>query len=485
MTDAAREHDSFDVIVCGSGLAGLCAAVTAAEAGARVLLLEKGPRPGGTTHLSSGTVWTWRDLVKLQAAIPDGDPILQKVVFDRIDEGRDWLVEHGVRLDREVTVQTHGRGRHMAPSQAIPALIARLEDAGGVLRLNTALDELRVDAGTVVGLQADSDGQPLELRARAIILATGGFQGNPELISRYLGAPPENLHLRANPWSTGDGFLAALKIGAAASPGLETFYGHALLAPPATFDEEHFGEVSQYYGRFSVAINLSGVRFADESEGTGEEVLNQRLARQPGGLGFYIIDSEIAKKCYTGDRVIRVIVERARRFGATMVVADTLEELAAGLGRHGLPPSVVIATLKRFNEAIASGTTGDLVPPRRGNHFALTTPPFFAVGVKASITLTMGGLAADSQMRVIRRASSNSPLAQSIMHLDEYRASPIPGLYAAGGDLGNLSHLGYMGMLGAGLVSGRIAGAEAASVAIAARTTPLARSEGASALAQS
>jgi hypothetical protein len=78
--------------------------------------------------------------------------------------------------------------------------------------------------------------------------------------------------------------------------------------------------------------------------------------------------------------------------------------------------------------------------------------------VKASITATTGGLAVDDQMRAVRRSGSSSPLAQSTTKLDDYRSAPIPGLYVAGADIGNASHVGYMGLLGLALVSGRIAG---------------------------
>ena len=471
MSTANRDPDRFDVVVCGSGMAGLCAAVSAAEAGAHVLVVEKGPRPGGTTLLSSGTIWTWRDFAELEAAIPEGNPILQRIVFDTIDDGRAWLLQHGVRLEPEAIVQDHGRGRKMEPTQAIPALIEVLVAAGGLLRLGAALDELTVKDGRVNGLVVASSDRTVTLAAGAVVLATGEFQGNPELVSRYIVTPPENLYLRANPWSTGDALIAATKVGAEITSGLETFYGHALIAPPAAFDEEHFGEVSQYYGRRSVAINMDGLRFVDESQGTGEEVLNQSLARQPGGRGWYIINSSIAAMPYVGDRIISVIVERAQRYGATMVTADSIEALAEALGKHGVSPANVVRTLRDFNEAVESKTTVNLVPPRTGNQFGLTTPPFVAVSVKASVTLTMGGLAVDDSMRVLRRSASSSSMAQSIMHLDEYRTTPIPGLFAAGGDVGNLSHAGYMGMLGAAVATGRIAGVESARAGLAARVS--------------
>ena len=461
--------ERFDVIVCGGGWAGLCAALTATQDGASVLLIEKAPRLGGSTRLSGGSVWTWANLEAMQRAIPGGNPVLQQLVHSRLDADRTWLAEQGLRLSPEKVFQANGRGQSIEPEQAIGQLADQFKQSGGTILLNSALDSLVVAEGGVVGVRVAQPEGVVQFRSAAVILATGGFQGNAELVARYIVPTPDNLYLRANPWSTGDAFIAATAIGAAASPGLDGFFGHALLAPPAHFDEHHFSEVSQYYGKFSVALNMRGQRFTDESEGTGEEVLNQSLARQPGGLAFFVVDEEIMGLSYTADRVTRAIIERAKRFDAVIVVADTISELAAELASHGLPPAGVVETIEVYNVAIADGRTDSLLPPRRRWHYPLVHPPFTAVKAKAGITQTTGGLAVDEQMRVLRRSASSSPMAQSISSVDEYRTTPIRGLYAAGGDVGNIAHIGYMGNLGAGVVTGRIAGSGAASLAAAGR----------------
>lgn len=460
----ARDVD-YDVIVCGGGWSGLCAALTAARGGSKTVLVEKGPRLGGSTALSGGSVWTWADLTAMQKAIPGGNPVLQELVHNRHDADRAWLTDEGVRLSPEKVYQTNGRGQSIEPGPAIDRLQQRFQEAGGTILTDTALDKLLVEGGAVVGISAAGLDGVTEIRAHAVVLATGGFQGNAELVARYIVPTPDNLYLRANPWSTGDAFIAATAIGAATSPGLDGFFGHALIAPPAKFGESEFGEVSQYYAKFSVALNMRGERFADESAGTGEEVLNQSVARQPGGLAWFVVDEEMMELAYSADRKTRVIVERARRHGATIVDADNLEDLAVGLGEQGLPPAAVLRTIRYYNDAIESGTVASLVPPRTRWPVALIHPPFVAVAAKASITQTTGGLAVDDRMRVLRRAASSSPMAQSISNIDEYRTTPIHGLFAAGGDVGNFMHIGYAGNLGAGLVMGRIAGAEAAKLA--------------------
>jgi succinate dehydrogenase/fumarate reductase flavoprotein subunit len=321
------------------------------------------------------------------------------------------------------------------------------------------------------------DGRTEDQPARAVVLATGGFQGNPELLSRYVLRNPDHLYLRAGAWSTGDAFLAGMQIGAAASPGLDTFYGHALAAPPARFTNLAFRDVTQFYGRRSVAVNLRGERFADESDGNAEDTLNQRLAQQPEGKGFYIIDCEVLETppIPGHDAVTRVIVERARAARGPVVMADTLQELCRGLAQFGVPERKLLRELEDFNRMVESDAVSELQPARRSNRSGLRHAPFCAVAVKASITFTMGGLHIDEHARVLRRAGGSSPsypvpAARGLSDADsavialgsDYRQMPIQGLYAAGCDAGNISHFTYLGGLATALTTGRRAGTSAA-----------------------
>jgi succinate dehydrogenase/fumarate reductase flavoprotein subunit len=135
----------------------------------------------------------------------------------------------------------------------------------------------------------------------------------------------------------------------------------------------------------------------------------------------------------------------------------------------------LLRELTEFNHLIETGRADELKPSRRGNRKALRRAPFHAVGVKASITFTMGGLQIDERARVVRRTGSSSPLAavpptralnesdaQTIAIGVEYRQSAIEGLYAAGCDVGNISHFEYAGGLAPALATGRVAGGNAA-----------------------
>jgi hypothetical protein len=129
----------------------------------------------------------------------------------------------------------------------------------------------------------------------------------------------------------------------------------------------------------------------------------------------------------------------------------------------GLPPRQVVETVRGFNAAVNAGNTGLLQPARRGNHFPVAQPPFTAALVRAAITFTCGGLRADLDMRVLRRAASVSMLPLVTASPGELQVAAIPGLYAAGCDVGGFSTNGYMGGLAQALVTGRTAGASAAA----------------------
>ena len=129
----------------------------------------------------------------------------------------------------------------------------------------------------------------------------------------------------------------------------------------------------------------------------------------------------------------------------------------------GLPPVEVLKSLQGYNAAVRSGGGDRLQPARRRNAFPIEKAPFTAVLVRSSITYTCGGLRADLDMRVLRRASSISMLPMVTADLSEIQTAAIPNLYVAGCDLGGISNRGYMGGLSHALVTGRAAGTAAAS----------------------
>ncbi len=467
------------IAIFGAGLAGLSAGITALEEGAAVALFEKSPRPGGTTLLSTGFVWTFEDYEELRSKIPAGDAALQWLVYETLPSGYDFLARHHVSLANPISMLGHGRGRLMQPQQAIDALTQQFLALGGTLECNASLYRLLIEDGLLTGVEIERESRLSAEPTNTVVLTTGGFQGNTELLARYVLPDTSSVILRANPYSTGDGFMAAMSAGAQASQGLHAFYGHAIAAEPARFDFSNLGEVSQFQGLIAVAVNMRGERFADETAGTGEECLNQALARQPGG-GFFIVDADgMEREVLKGVGVVAgAVIERAKTYGALVISSPTLEELFDLLAEQGVPRQRLATEISGYNDAIKNGR--EPFPPRGKNRYPLSRGPYTAVKVKAGITFTMGGIRIDERTRVLRRSGSTSPLAPvpverayvetdaaTITIGDDYRQTVIPGLYAAGCDAGNISHTNYMGGLATALTTGMTAGKEAAMFLLA------------------
>ncbi|MCL8207941.1 MAG: FAD-dependent oxidoreductase [Actinomycetia bacterium] len=380
----------------------------------------------------------------------------------------EWLRGLGVSISEPRPFMAYGRGRTVDPAAMTATLGNQVARRGGTIHLRTALVELLTDeGGAVVGARVGGTNGLCPIAARAVILATGGFQGNPDLLSRYGIPNGGSLYLRSNPWSTGDGLRAADAVGAALTPWLDSFYGHALPAPPARFGPDDFFALAQRYGPVAVALNLAGERFVDESAGTGEETLNWAVARQPGATAAYIVDAATARRAYYGF-VPEVAIDRAEASGGPVVRAETLDDLCTALARWGIPAGTARRTLEGYNRALLGHPDADLHPPRKGNRYPLAEPPYTAVLVRAAITFTGGGIAVDPHMRVLRRATSSSLLPTAQAAAGELVRHAIPGLYAAGADIGGINTYGYLGGLAAALVTGRRAGRQAAAWAGAA-----------------
>jgi succinate dehydrogenase/fumarate reductase flavoprotein subunit len=456
-------QETADICIAGAGMAGLCAAVAALEAGATVLVIEKGSRSGGSMWLSHGLIWTFTDKAQLRHEVPDGNKALQDIVVDRLTDSHDWLQKRGIDLEPEMEFQSFGRGRMASPAQMAPALVKRVAELGGRILFQTGLQTLLSTNGDVTGIVAFDEHGMVEITAGSVILATGGFQGNAELVSRYITPHADRMYLRANPWSTGDGFLAATENGGAVTPHMDKFYGHALPAPPARFNQFEFLNVTQRYGPMAVALNLNGKRFVDESAGTGEEALNLAIATQPQATAIYIVDAAIADTPGPLGILSKVAIERARDSGAPVIEAPTLALLAKELQAWGVPPDVALHSLQEYNSAVRSDAFGGLLPPRSKNAWPIKVAPFTAMAMRAGITFTCGGLQTDLDMRVLRRAATTSNLSLVRADMSELRFTAMPNLYAAGCDVGGISTGGYIGGLATALVTGRIAGQAAAN----------------------
>jgi succinate dehydrogenase/fumarate reductase flavoprotein subunit len=144
------------------------------------------------------------------------------------------------------------------------------------------------------------DGTVTNVRGKSTIIATGGFQGNSRLVSTHIGPGADDIFIRSNPYSTGDGYALATTAGASLSRGLSTFYGHLLPSPlqARTVSPTHFIHLAQFQSGHAILVNSQGKRFCDET--FGDEVNNQHLAKQPGRVGYMILNEAVKQKYAVG-----------------------------------------------------------------------------------------------------------------------------------------------------------------------------------------
>lgn len=271
-------------------MAGLVAAAQSAELGARAVVYEKGTRPGGSMRLSSGVVWRFRDLDTFRDECPAGEPALQALVVERLDGDLAWLEGLGAAVRERGTANPLTDGVRFDVDGLTEALAARVPE----LRLGEPLRSL-----------------PAGVR---VLLATGGFQGDRELVRRHVTPAADRLWLRSNPWSSGDGLRLALEAGAATRGELSEFYGRNLPAPPATIAEADFVDLSQLYAGRARVEALDGAVFPDEVAWHESDVA-QWVARRPDARAWYVVDRERLGERSRCGRTVGEQVEAARAAG--------------------------------------------------------------------------------------------------------------------------------------------------------------------------
>ena len=291
-----------DIAVAGAGMAGLVAAARLRELGRSVVVREKGTRVGGSMLLSSCVVFRHRSLADFRAECPGGDEMLQRLVWERLDDAIAWLVARGAPVVWHETGNPRTVGKRFDPRGVVDAL-----------------------AGDVV-LSADGrvDGP--------LILCTGGFGGSSELVTEYV-APASPLRLRANAWSTGDGLVLGLDRGAALTAGMQDFYGRNM--PDAPWDETELVSLSQLYGRFARIFDEDGVEFFDRDDVSWSEAnVVAATAQRPGARAYYVLD-----EAALGERV-------RERTVADMVAAAPAESRVALADLPFEPPAGSVAAVR-------------------------------------------------------------------------------------------------------------------------------------------
>jgi succinate dehydrogenase/fumarate reductase flavoprotein subunit len=414
-----------DLLVAGGGIAGLAAAARAAELGLEVVVAEKGDAVGGSAALSAGIVWTAPDVETARRVAPEGDPALLRALVEGFDAAIARVRDAGVAVSERWTGQMgFGVAHHVDVAALLERWRALLGDA---LLTRTAVRELLVDGhGAVRGAVLTRD---VEVTARAVLLATGGFQGDRELVGRLIGWGAERMAVRSNPGSVGDGMRLGRAAGAGLSRSLSGFYGHLIPDRLDRFDAADYLPLTQYHSNRSILVNVHGHRFTDESR--GDEVSNQLALREPEARAVLICDERVRREHAVGPPYPHgQVVDRfaaAAQAGGRLVHADSIADLAARVAEWGVDGAELRHTLADAD--------------------SLREPPFHALAVAPCITFTFGGLRVDADGRVLGPDGAW-----------------IRNLYAAGADAGGLQGPGYVGGLALGLVFGpRVAEAVRAS----------------------
>jgi tricarballylate dehydrogenase len=485
---------SRKVVVVGAGNAALCAALAAREQGAEVLVLERADRArkGGNTAFTAGAMRVSYDgvddlrklmpeLTEDEIAITDfgsysrdnflddlarvteyrTDPELAGTLVENSYSTLLWMREKGVRF-----VPMYGRqafkidgrftfwgGLTVEVSGGGPGLLAYLTKAaereGVKIEYGARAMSLLHDDGGVHGVVVRQDGKTREVRADAVILASGGFQANAEWRTRYLGPNWEMAKVRGTMFNTGDGHRMGLDVDASPSGNWSGCHAVGWERNAPEFGDLAVGDHFQKHSYpFGIMVNAEGKRFVDE----GADFRNytyakygRRILEQTGQFGWQIFDQKVTHLLRDEYRIKQV----------TKVTAPTLEALATKL--EGVDPAGFLAEVEAYNSAVDMGTpfnpnvkdgrgTKGLEVNKTNWANRLDEGPFEAYAVTCGITFTFGGLRINTDAQVL-----------------DTEMAAIPGLFAAGELVGGIFYFNYPGGSGLtnGSVFGRIAGVAA------------------------
>ncbi|KAJ6619534.1 hypothetical protein B0H10DRAFT_2026153 [Mycena sp. CBHHK59/15] len=503
---------SFNCIVIGSGHAGCCAALSAVEAGCdKVLIVDVCPPEwaGGNGYFTAGAFrtahhglhdllplvsnvtaenvgtidmdpYTRTDFVADIMRVGNGkpDPTLVGALVDASRETISWLATTvGVSFIFSFHRQAYavdGRqkfwgGMVLSTDDGGKGLMAAHQQALAKAKVdvwfNCPAVEITIENGSVCGVLVEKDGEKQHLRAPAVVLAAGGFESNPILRAKCLGAGWELAKVRGTPYNQGDGFALAAAVGARRVGDWAGCHSTAwdADAPTDAGQRDLTNQFTKSGYPIGIMVNSAGKRFVDE----GEDFRNYTYAKfgraillQPGGNAFQVWDSQVIgslRKEEYGDGVVKKIF------------AESLDELGGKLVEQGLKSKEeFLSTLIQFNEAVKGYQTEhpaskwnpaikdglstqssklQLSLPKSNWALPIEQPPFMAVKVSCGVTFTFGGLSIDPDTAGV---------------ISDKTSEPIPGLFCAGEMVG-IFHDNYPG--GSGLMAGAVFGRKAGKAA--------------------
>jgi tricarballylate dehydrogenase len=485
-----------DVVVIGGGNAALCSALAAREGGASVLVLEKAPeheRGGNSFFTAGGFRFVHQGLEDIRRdVVPDlsdeeartvllppypaeqfyddlmrltenrSDPDLAHHLVTRSRPTVVWMKSQGVRWILMLSRQSYNvAGRHhfwggLAVEAVgggpglVESLYERAEKTGVTVRYGGGARRLLLDGkGALRAVVTHGPDGVGEISCRAAVIASGGFEANPEWRTRYLGPNWDLARVRGTRHNVGEGIRMALEIGAQSFGHWSSCHAVAwdLNAPP--FGDRKVGDMFQKHSYpLGLIVNVHGRRFVDE----GADLRNytyakygREILKQPRETAFQLFDA----------KTVPLLREEYRIREISKAEAGSIEELARKLE---IDVEGLVKTVREFNAAVqdrpfnpavldGKGTRG-ITPPKSNWAQRLDAPPYVGFAVTCGITFTFGGIRVNTRAQVL-----------------DYEDRPIPGLYAAGELVGGLFYHNYPG--GAGLMSGAVFGRTAGQSAAA------------------
>ncbi len=450
--------NSFDVLVAGGGNAALCAALSAAELGATVAVVECAPK-----EMRGGNSRHTRNLRCMSEAYPESEyfddlrrvtsgvtnETLARLVIRESQPSIGWMRSHGVRFQPPLSGTLHldrtnrfflGGGKALMNSYYDAA-----ERRGVRVFYDAEVVEVAIDRGRFESARILMAGEAVEIRAKALVAAAGGFEANLDWLEEAWGQAARNFLVRGTPYNKGRVLKTLLANGAQPIGDPTQCHAVAIDARAPKFDGGIVTRLDCI--PLGIVVNRNCTRFYDEGEDLWPKryaVWGRLVAEQPGQIAYSIFDSKVLPL-----------------FMPSVYPPMEANIIRALAGQLQLDAAALEAEVQRFNDAVEPGAfhhaalddcrTRGLTPEK--THWAqrLDTPPFFAFPLRPGITFTYFGLKVDDSARVLMadgRPSGNIVAAGEIM-------------------AGNILGRGYLAGIGMaiGTVFGRIAGREAAAVA--------------------
>ncbi|CTQ62753.1 FAD-dependent tricarballylate dehydrogenase TcuA [Roseibium album] len=454
----------YDIAVIGGGNAALCAAMTAAERGAKVVVLETAPktyRGGNSRHTRNfrcmhstplgplveayGEDEYFEDLLKVTGG--KTDERLARIAIRTSEECLPWMEAHGVRFQPSLSGTlslARTNAFFMGGGKSLVNAYYRTAGKLGVDVLYEAnVTHLQLEGDRISRVDYTHEGQHRSFAPRAVIVASGGFQANTDWLTRAWGPPAQNFLIRGTPYNRGVVLADLLDQGVRSVGDPTQCHAVAIDGRAPKFDG---GIVTRLdCVPFSIVVNKNAERFHDEGEDVWPKryaIWGRLIANQLDQIGYVVIDAKSL------DLFMPSVFPPVK--------ADTLEELA---DKMGLPPEKLLETVTAFNAACGDTstfhpteldgvTTSGLTPPKSNWARPITEAPFYGYSLRTGVTFTYLGLKVDEKARC---STENGP---------------IRNLWAAGETMaGSILGQGYLAGFGMtiGTVFGRIAGQEAAN----------------------